>query len=128
MIGTISLTLVFRIDILTLQGIAESCYLLLQGVFSHQQGEVETFGRLFFLQQSEDHAASEADDGGTFAVGVLHAVDVLCGFHAVLLHPLLDGLAESGSVYEARTAAQLGDSLLNLRLIVSRAPSELGHL
>ena len=100
-VGTIALALVFGIHKLLAQSPAEGSNLLLQAIFSHYGGEMQALFRLPALEQAEYHPATEPDDGRTLAIGVLHAVDVLGGFHALLFNPSCDGPAQTGSVDES---------------------------
>ena len=75
-----------------------------------------------------DHSTTEPDHRSTLAIGVLHAVDVLGGLHALLLHPCLDGLAQARSIDEAGITAEFCHRLLNLCLILCLATTILRHL
>ena len=102
-IASVSDALVAGINELTFKCFAKSLYLLLQAVLGHHQGEVET--SLTFLgatrQHVEDDSTTEADDGGSLAIGVLDVVDVLGCLHTFLFTPCLDGLAKSRGVNES---------------------------
>ena len=76
----------------------------------------------------EDDPAAEADHGGTLAIHILHMIDVLGCLDALLLAPLLDGLAKSGHINQSRKAAKPCHSLLNAGLVGGRTLAELGHL
>ena len=138
MVGPIALTLVLGLHILVSQCLAEGLHLLLQTVFGHQQGEVDTLFRLpdhsaatrpvADGQQMVHHAAAKTDDGRTLAIGVFYAIDVLGRLHTFLLHPLLDGLAQAGCVDESRKRAQTGGGLADAGFVLGRAAAKLRHL
>ena len=76
----------------------------------------------------EDNPTTEANDGSTLAIGILHMVDVLGSLHTFLFHPRLDGLPQPRHIHETAKRAQSGDSLLYSCLILSRALAEFRHL
>ena len=130
MVLAVALALVLGIDILRLQSFSKGGYLLLEAIFGHHQGEIKASLALLLpaVEHVEDNSTAESDDGGTLAIGVLHVVDVLGSLHALLFHPIFDGLSEPWRVDKTRVRAQPCDSLLNASLILSGTTAKLGHL
>ena len=102
-IATVTDALVACINKLTLECLAKCLYLLRQAVLGHHSCKVQTGLALLGVagQHVEDYTAAESDDGGTLAIGVLHVVDVFGSLYSLLLYPLLDGSAQTGSVYQS---------------------------
>ena len=63
-------------------------------------------GLFFTREQTGHYATAHADDGGTAAVGVHHAVDALHGLLTLVLDPLGDGLAQPWGIDKAMLGAQ----------------------
>ena len=79
-------------------------------------------------KQEVNNPTTEAYDGSTLTIGVLHVIDVLGSLYSFLLHPRLDGLAEPRGVNKTTIATKSCHSLLNPRFILCRTTAKLGHL
>lgn len=126
-VGALSLTFVLSLDVLIAKGFSEEFQLLVEAVLRDYLGELEAAACFVSLACKDvvDNSATEAYYGGSAAIGVLHAVYVLCGFYAFLFEPVFNGFPEAGNVYYSVCASKEFDGLLNSFFVCFGALLEL---